>query len=106
MEKEAASPKTKKNHQSLPHSLKPKSVTWKKKPLVEKQKIHQSQTPTALNKGTNVKKEASSRKKKHPSKPEPKGLKPKAVNEKNKPQVENKKKIHQSLTPTALNQRQ
>ena len=40
-----------------------------------------------------MEKEAASPKtKKNPSKPEPKGLKPKAVNEENKPQVENKKK--------------
>ena len=54
MEKEALSRKTKKNP-SKPklHGLKPKSVTWKKKPQVEKQK--------------------------HLSKPNPDGLKPKAV---------------------------
>ena len=43
--------------------------------------------------------------KKNPSKPKPDSLKPKAIKWKKKLQLK-KKKIHENLNPTALNQRQ
>ena len=56
-------------------------------------KIHQSLNPTALNQDNKIKKEAASRKtKKNLSKPEPDGLKPKTIKSKKKLQVEKQKK--------------
>ena len=51
-----------------------------------------------------AKKAASGRTKKNPSKPTPDGLKPKALKWKKMLHVE--KSNHESLNPTALNQRQ
>ena len=82
MEKEASSRKTKKSIKPVPDCLKLMAVTWKKKPLVGNQK--------------------------NPSKPDPDGLKPKAVKWQKKHQVgkTTTTKKHESLNPTALNQRQ
>ena len=52
-----------------------------------------------------MEKEAAIPKTKNASKPQPDGLKPKAIKWKKNLQVE-KQKIHQSLNRTALNQRQ
>ena len=52
------------------------------------------------------KKAASRKTKKNPSKPEPDGLKLNGTKWKRKQEVANRKKIHKSLNPNALNQRQ
>ena len=81
MEKEAKNHKRKKNRsQPKPDGLKPKAIKWKKKP--------------------------QQKKKKNPPQPKPDGLKPKAIKWKKKPQIKKPKKIHHSLNPTNLNQRQ
>ena len=81
MEEEAPNQKTKKNpSQPEPDALKPKSIKWKKKLQVEKQKKSiNASTRGFKSKGNNKEKEAGS---------------------------QEIQKIHQSLNRTALNQRQ
>ena len=69
-------------------------------------KIRHSLSPRDLNLGqSKKKKEAPNPKNKiKTSQPKPDGLKTKAIKQKNKPPI--KKKIHHSLNPTDLNQRQ
>ena len=81
MQKDAGSQKTKTNpSEPKPDGLKPKAIKCKKTLEVEK--------------------------KENPSETKPKVLKPKATKCKKTLKVKKEKKIHPSLNPTALNQRQ
>ena len=64
--------------------------------------------PDGLNQRQKMEKEAPNEKKqkKNPSQPKPDEIKPKAINWKKKQQIKKKKKIHHTLNPTNLNQRQ
>ena len=93
--------KQKKLSKPEPDGLKPKEIQWKKKLQSEKQKkIHQTLNPTAFNqRQLNGKTRFKSKNQKNPLKPKPDDNKRKAIKCKNK----SKKKIHESLNPTALN---
>ena len=71
-------------------------------------KIHRSLNPRALNNiQHNAKKTLEVEKqKKTPFEPKPEGLKPKVIKSKKTLEVKKQNKIHRSLIPRALNQRQ
>ena len=84
MQKDAEILKTNKNPlEPKPEALKPKAIKSKKDAGIQK-------------KGTKI----------NPSKAKPDGLKPNAIKCKKTQEVKEQKKIHRSLNPTALNQRQ